>query len=369
MTNGKAEALVAHDDRFFDSDPTVRRIARELYAGTRSLPIVSPHGHVDPRILADDVAFADPTSLLVAPDHYILRMLYSRGGSLESLGVPPRDGSPFETDPRRVWGRFAEHYHLFRATPTAAWLDYQLHELFGVRHRLAKETADRIYDQIAERLATPEYRPRALFERFKIEVLATTDAAADSLEHHATISRLGLKGRVVPCFRPDALFRITAPGWRDELARLERTVGHPVTSFESLIAALEARRAFFKTMGATATDHAVVEPCTEALAPGAGEALFRRALAGAATAADQRAFEGGLLMEMARMSVTDGLVIQIHAGSFRDHNRPVAERFGPDRGGDIPVATAFTRHLRPLLTAFGHDPRFTLIIFSLGEAT
>ena len=331
-----AEALVLHEDRFFDSDLTVRRIARELFAETRSLPIVSPHGHVDPRIIADDVAFPDPTSLLVAPDHYILRMLYARGVSLESLGVAPRDGGPFEGDPRRVWERFAEHYHLFRGTPTGAWLDYQLYELFGVRLRLAKETAGRIYDQILERLSEPACRPRALFERFNIEVLATTDAASDSLEHHAAIARLDWKGRVIPCFRPDAALRIAAPGWRDEIDRLAGAVHHPVNSYASLIGALEARRAFFKQMGATATDHAVVEPFTEALAPEAGEALFRRAVAGTATAADQRAFEGGMLMEMARMSVADGLVMQIHAGSFRDHNRAVADRFGSDRGGDIP---------------------------------
>jgi glucuronate isomerase len=360
-----------HEDRYFDSDPIVRRYARSLYDDTRGLPIISPHGHVDPAILAKNEAFADPASLIVTPDHYILRMLYSQGVPLESLGVAPMDGKPpgAEQDPRKIWQTFADHWHLFRATPTRAWLEYQLHSVFAVTRRLDSASAQPIYDTIVERLQSPEFRPRALLKRFNIEVLATTDAASDTLEHHKALPALEPGIRVIPTFRPDALFRIAASEWSAELARLERVVGASIGDYVGLMSALARRRAEFKAIGATATDHAVVVPRTEHLADAEAECLFTKARDGTATAEDQARFEGHLLMEMARMSVADGLVMQLHAGSLRDHNEFVHRRFGPDRGGDIPVATEFTRNLRPLLNAYGNDARFRLIVFTLDEST
>ena len=370
---------VLEADRFFDPDPAVRRVARELYDETRTLPIVSPHGHVDPAILARNERFAEPAALIVQPDHYILRLLYARGVPLEALGVPRRDrrgggdggggGAPVETDACKVWKLFADHYYLFRGTPTGAWLDYELHEVFGVRDRLSGETAARVYDEIAEKLATPEFLPRALFQRFNIEVLATTDAASDSLDHHRTIRESGWKGRVIPCFRPDAVFRIATPEWPAQLEALGREHGAPLVDYPEFIRALEDRRTFFKSMGATATDHGVLEPYTTWLSPDEAETLFQRARQGDVTAADERRFTAHLLMEMARLSVRDGLVMQIHAGALRNHNRLVFERFGPDRGADIPVATEFTRNLRPLLNAYGNDERLTLVVFTLDEST
>jgi len=342
-------------DRFFDPDPAVRRVARALYEETRGLPIVSPHGHVDPRILAENAPFREPASLIVQPDHYILRLLYANGVPLEDL---------LKGDPRRVWQLFAEHYHLFRGTPSGAWLDYELHEVFGVRERLSSETGARIYDAIVEQLAAPEFRPRALFERFNIEVLATTDAATDTLEHHCAIRESGWKGRVIPTFRPDALFRIASPEWPAALEPLG-----PVRDYASFVRALGERRGYFKQLGATATDHAVLEPYTAALPEEEAERLFQRARQGEATPDDERRFTAHLLMEMARLSLGDSLVMQIHAGALRDHNYAVFERFGPDMGGDIPVATEFTRNLRPLLNAYGNDPRFTLVLFTLDEST
>ncbi|HEX2205077.1 MAG TPA: glucuronate isomerase [Longimicrobium sp.] len=363
------EALVLHDDRFFDPDPTVRSVARALYEETRGLPLVCPHGHVDPALLAEDAPFPEPTALLLVPDHYIFRMLYSRGVPMEAMGVPTRDGTPVETDPRRIWRTFAEHYFLFRGTPTGAWLDHELHDVFGVRVRLSARTAERVYDQVAERLASPEFRPRALFDRFNIEVLTTTDAAADSLDHHRAIRDSGWKGRVIPAFRPDAVFRIAAPGWTGEIDALARAHGASIGSYAELIAALEGRRAFFRSMGATSTDHAVLEPYTERLADEEAERIFARALGGEATADDQRRFEAHMLMEMARMSVADGLVMQLHPGALRDHNERVFARFGVDKGADIPVATEYTRNLRALLNAYGNDPRLTLVLFTLDEST
>jgi glucuronate isomerase len=356
-------------DRFFDPDPAIRRAAREIYQETSRLPLICPHGHVDPRLLATNEPFPEPTALIVRPDHYILRMLYSRGLPLEQLGVPPLGGTHAEPDPRRVWSTFAAHYYLFRGTPTGAWLDHELAEVFDVRTRLDADSADAVYDEIAEKLASPEFSPRALFDRFRIETLVTTDAATDSLEHHQAIRDSGWKGRVLPCFRPDALFQISSPSWRNDLAALGSVGKTVVADYDSFIDALEKRRGFFKSMGATATDHAVVEPRTARLTHDEAGAVFERAVRGTATPDDQRAFEAHLLMEMARMSVADGLVMQLHAGSLRDHDTPLAERFGPNVGGDIPVATEYTRNLRALLNAYGADPRFTLIVFTLDEAT
>jgi glucuronate isomerase len=226
-----APAFSLHSDRFFDSDPAVRRAARALYEEMRVLPLVCPHGHVDPSLLSEDRAFPEPAALLITPDHYLFRMLYSQGVSMESLGVPARDpATAIEREPRKVWRLFAANYYLFRGTPSRAWLDYELHELFGVRERLSAESADRIYDQIDERLKSPEFRPRALFDSFNIEVLATTDAATDELRHHRTIRDSGWNGRVVPTFRPDALFRIALPTWRGELATLEPVSGGAITT-------------------------------------------------------------------------------------------------------------------------------------------
>ncbi|MCU0646547.1 MAG: glucuronate isomerase [Gemmatimonadaceae bacterium] len=361
--------LMLDPDRVFDADPSIRRVARTLFEETATLPIVAPHGHVDPALLASDAPFPEPASLLVVPDHYLIRLLYSQGIAMESLGVPTRDGTPWEQDPRAIWRRFATHAYRFRGTPSGLWLDFELHELFGVRERLTRESADRVYDQIAERLAAPEYRPRALFDRFGIELLATTDAASDSLEHHAAIRASGWGGRVIPTFRPDALFRIAAPAWRDACDALERVTGRPVDSYAAFVDALRMRRAAFAEAGATATDHAVVEPRAAWVSESRAEALFASARAGTAIPADQEVFEAHMLMTMAQLSCEDGLVMQLHPGAWRDHNPLVAARFGPDRGADIPVATEFTRNLAPLLGAFGNDARFRLVLFTLDEST
>ncbi|MBX6333145.1 MAG: glucuronate isomerase [Gemmatimonadaceae bacterium] len=358
-----------HPDRFFDPDPTVRRVARTLYEETCGLPLICPHGHVDARILAEDAPFPEPTALIVIPDHYIVRMLYSRGVPMEALGIPTRDGTPVERDPRVIWQRFAEHFYLFRGTPTGVWLAHELHEVFGVRVKLGPATASRIYDEIAEKLASPEFRPRALFQRFNIEVLSTTDAASDPLVHHRALREAGWGEKVRPTFRPDAVMRIAHPEWGASLAALERAHGRPIADYASFIAALEERRAYFASLGAVATDHAVLEPYTARLDAEAADRLFHRARRGEATAEDQRRFEAHMLMEMARLSIADGLVMQLHPGAFRDHNQMVAARFGPDTGGDIPIATEYTRNLHALLNAYGNDPRLTLIVFTLDEST
>jgi glucuronate isomerase len=359
-----------HEDRYFDPDPTIRRYARELYDETRALPIVSPHGHVDVRMLASNEEFPDPASLIVTPDHYILRLLYSQGVSLESLGVAAIDGSPpkAETDPRKIWQTFANHWHLFRATPTRAWIEYELREVFGIKSQLDSESAAEVYDAIAERLESAEFRPRALLKRFNIELLATTDAPGDSLEYHHTLRKANLGTRIIPTFRPDALFRIRSPGWRVELDRLGKVLDKEIRNYGDMLSAIAQRRADFRAAGATATDHGVISPRTARLERAEADRLFSNAMRGAATEDDQSNFEGHLLMEMAEQSLSDGLVMQLHAGALRDHNEPVFRRFGADRGGDIPVAVEFTRNIRPLLNAYGNDSRFRLIVFTLDES-
>ncbi len=357
-------------DRFFDPDPAQRRVARELYGAIAGLPLICPHGHVDPAIFADpDYRFGSPAELLIIPDHYVTRMLYSQGVPLEALGVPRLDGAPVEQDHRKIWQAFAERFHLFRGAPTGAWLDAELGDLFGVTAKLNGETAQAIYDQIEARLAEPAFRPRALFERFNIEVLCTTDAATDSLAQHRAIRAAGWRGDIRPTFRPDAVVNLDAAGWRGNIDRLGEASGIDVDSYARFIQALEQRRAFFKTMGATATDHAALTANTAALSPAEAEAIFQRGLAGVATADDARRFTGHMLMEMARMSVEDGLVMQVHVGAVRNHNDWIYRRFGPDKGCDIPQAADFVHGLRPLLNAYGNDPRLTLILFTLDETT
>jgi glucuronate isomerase len=366
--------LRLHPDRFLPPDPAERAAARAVYEETAGLPIVSPHGHVDPALLAEDLPFPEPTDLLITPDHYVFRMLHSRGVDLDALGIPRADGTRAATDPRAVWRTFCAHWHLFAGTPTRAWLEYVLHELFGVRETPSAQTADRLYEHVAERLASPEYRPRALFDRFGIETLATTDAATDALAHHAALAdddwNAGPAGpRVIPTFRPDALVCVSRPDWPALAARLGDLAGVPVEGYASFVAALRRRRADFRALGAVAADHGAATPRTGWLPEAERDALFTRALDGEATEADEAAFTAHMLMAFAEMSTEDGLVMQLHVGSCRNHDVPLFERFGPDKGADIPLATEFTRSLRPLLSEFGSAPAFRMIAFTLDEST
>jgi glucuronate isomerase len=359
-------------DRYFAPDPAQRRVARELYDGIATLPIISPHGHVDPRLLADpDATFGTPTDLFVIPDHYVLRMLHSQGVPLEAIGVAVRDGAAggpaTETDHRRAWQLFADNLHLFRGTPSGMWLADALRDVFGIDEPLTSGNAGAVYDELAAKLALPEFRPRAIFERARIETLCTTDDASDQLDGHRAIRASGWSGDVRPTFRPDGVINLAAQEWRGCLDALSGVVGREITRTAALISALEERRTYFSRMGAVATDHGIESPYTCTLGESEADAIFARALRGEATAEDARLFAGHMLIELARMSAEDGLVMQLHVGSFRNHDRSVFERFGPNMGADIPVAAEFTRNLRPLLDRFGDDPRLTLILFTLDE--
>jgi glucuronate isomerase len=353
-------------DRYFSPDSRQKKLAQQLYQQVATLPLVCPHGHVDPRLFSDpNATFGTPADLFIIPDHYVTRMLYSQGIPLESLGVPRVDGGAVESDHRSIWRLFCENFHLFRGTPSGLWLMHELGEVFGIDKKPSAASADRLYDAIAEKLAAPEFAPRALFEQFNIEVLCTTDAATDTLDHHRAIRQGGWGGRILPTFRPDAVVNLDAPGWRGNIDKLGIVSGIDVVDFVSYLRALEQRREFFKSMGATATDHAVLTPATAELTPAETEAIFQHALRGQASAADDVRFTAHMLMEMARMSIEDGLVMQLHPGSLRNHNENVFRRFGLDKGCDIPVQTEYTRNLLPLLNKYGNDSRLTLVLFTL----
>jgi len=355
-------------DRCFSPVPSVRARARELYEGVRGLPLVSPHGHVPPELLADESArFSDPASLFIVPDHYVFRMLYSQGVPLESLGVPTLDGTPVEKDPRQIWRTFCAHFHLFDGTPTGLWLKSELIELFGLDVRPSPETADATYDHLAACLAEDSFRPRALFERFGIEVLATTDAATDDLAPHAAAQRDGLP--VVPTFRPDALLATADEAWPDRLRLLEERTGMAVEDLGSFLEAVRRRRQHFRQLGATASDHGVADTFVRSLERSEAEVLFDKALKRTIDQDEATRLASHLLFEMAGMAAEDGLVMQLHVGSFRNHNQRVFQRFGADKGADMPVSVDWTRGLHALLNAFGQDERFRLILFTLDEST
>ena len=361
--------MLIHEDRLFPADPAARAVARRLYDHVKALPIVSPHGHTDPRWYAENEPFPDPARLFVVPDHYIFRMLYSQGVPLQDLGIASRDGSAVATDPRAIWRLFAERYHLFRGTPTRLWLDHAFATLFGLERRLSAETADHYYDIIADALRQPEFRPRALFERFNIEVIATTESPLDELRWHAMIRQSHWQGRVITAYRPDAVVDPDFQGFRDNVARLGELTGEDTATWAGYLAAHRKRRAFFQSYGATATDHGHPTARTADLPPPAADALFGRVTRGHPSAEDAELFRAQMLTEMAGMSLEDGLVLQIHPGSFRNHNPALLARFGRDMGADIPTATDYVHALKPLLDRFGNEPGLTVILFTLDETS
>ncbi|MGD0888409.1 MAG: glucuronate isomerase [Acidobacteriaceae bacterium] len=354
--------------RLFPAEATARAVAVKLYETVRNLPIISPHGHTDPRWFAENKPFPNPAALFIQPDHYIFRMLYSQGIPLESLGIPQEDGKQ-SADPREVWRIFARNYYLFRGTPTRLWMDFALENVFGLTERLSAANADEFYEAIEKKLQTPEFLPRALFERFNIEVLATTDAAVDSLEFHQAIKASGWKGRVVPTFRPDAVVDAEFLGFQENLKKLGEVSGEDVSNWKGYLAALRSRRAFFKKNGAKATDHGHLTALTADLPLQEAERLYERIFTGRLQPGDVELFQAQMLTEMAGMSVEDGLTMQLHPGSIRNYNPAVYEKFGRDKGADIPSPTEYVRALRPLLSKYGNEANFTLILFTLDETT
>jgi glucuronate isomerase len=357
------------DDRLFDAEPAARGIARALYAGVKDLPLISPHGHTEPRWYAENAAFPDPAQLLIVPDHYVFRMLFSQGIRLEDLGVPAADGRAVETDGRKIWRIFAENYHLFRGTPTRMWLDHTFETLFGLTERLNAANADAQHDHIAELLQRDEFRPRAMFERFNLEVISTTDPAIDDLKWHRMIRESGWKGRVVPAYRPDNVVDPDFPGFDRNLDKLGEITGEDTGTWAGYLDAHRKRRAYFKQFGATASDHGHLSAATADLKARKAGDLFDKVRRHKADADERALFRAQMLTEMARMSVDDGLVLQIHPGSWRNHSPDMLARFGRDKGFDIPTRTDYVAALKPMLDAVGLEPNLTVILFTLDETS
>lgn len=355
--------LELHPDRLLPADASVRALARTLYESVAGLPIVSPHGHTDPRWFATNASFGNATELLLTPDHYIFRMLYSQGMALEDLGL----GNP-AADPRAAWQLLAERYHLFRGTPSRMWLDWVFAEAFGIGVQLGAETADLYFDTITEQLATDAFRPRALFERFNIEVLATTESPLDTLEHHAAIGDSGWAGRVITAYRPDPVIDPEFEGFAANLDLLSALTREDCHTWTGYLAAHRQRRAFFASMGATSSDHGHPTALTANLPPAEAQALFGRVVCGDFSLAEAELFRAQMLTEMAGMSLDDDLVMQIHPGSFRNHNAQVFTRLGRDKGADIPTRTDFVHALKPLLDRFGNEAGLSIILFTLDES-
>jgi glucuronate isomerase len=369
MAIGRTSGLAAllDGDRLFPLEARARSLARKLHDTVRDLPIVSPHGHTDPRWFAENEKFSDPARLLVVPDHYIFRMLFSQGVSLESLGIARADGGKVETDARKIWKLFAGHYYLFRGTPTRMWLDHTFANFFGLETPLSAATADLYYDRIAERLAEDSYRPRALYERFNIEVIATTEGALDDLKWHRMVQQSGWKGRVVTTYRPDSVVDPEFEGFRDNIDKFGEITGCDPGTWKNYLDAHRKRRAFFKEHGATASDHGHPTAETANLSTAEVLALYGRVLKGKVSASDAALFRAQMLTEMAKMSLDDGLVLQIHPGSWRNHSSGIFAGFGRDKGFDIPQRTDYVAALKPLLDAVGLDTRLTIIVFTLDE--
>jgi glucuronate isomerase len=356
--------LSPHPDRLLPSDPAVRPVARRLYAAVRDLPIVSPHGHVDPRVLLDDQPFADPTSLLIQPDHYVTRLLHAGGVSLAALGVG--EGPLPEDRARAAWRLLCANWHLLRGTPVRFWFETELADIFGVTQRPGAANADALYDQIAGALREPGHRPRALLQRFGIDFLATTDDPADDLAPHAALAAdPAVRTRIAPTFRPDRYLEPATPGWGDAVKRLGAVADADVGHYSGYLAALESRRRHFVAHGAVSADHGHADAIAAPLEPAEAAGIYTRALAGQITTAEATAFRRNMILEMARMSCEDGLVMTLHPGIYRNHHPPTSARYGPDSGHDIPVPVEYTRALQPLLQRYGTHPNLHLVLFTV----
>ena len=358
-----------YKDRLFPQNDPALSLARDLYLSVKNLPIISPHGHCDPSWFSENQRFPDPAKLFVVPDHYVFRMLVSHGATLTELGIKTIDDSISESDPRKIWTKFSENYYLFRGTPTAMWLDYSFEKVFEITEPLTPATSDLYYNHIEEKLSQPEYLPKALFDKFNIEVLSTTDSAISDLSHHIDLKRSSWEGRVIPTYRPDSVIDPELSDFESNLVTLGELTNEDTSVWEGYLRAHRSRRLFFKEMGATATDHGHPSARTENLSNEQAERLFKRIIAKDFSWEDADKFRGQMLTEMAKMSCDDGLVMQIHPGARRNHSEKIFNQFGFDKGFDIPGCTDYVSALKPLLDEVGLRTDLTIVLFTLDETS
>ncbi|MGJ8694324.1 MAG: glucuronate isomerase [Thalassotalea sp.] len=365
--NNKQAPYKMHPDRLFSSDSKEREISRLLYNSVKDLPIISPHGHTDPSWFANNNNFTNATELLIIPDHYVFRMLYSQGVSLDEIGLARVDGSTTDVDYLAVWKLFAKNYYLFHGTPSRMWMDYVFCEVFGFDVVLNEGNAEFFYETINKALATDAFRPRELLKHFNIELLATTEGATDSLQHHSKIKADGLNNTVITTFRPDDVVDPQIRGFSQNIEKLSALTNEDTHSWHGYLNAIRNRREFFRLHGATATDHGHATALTADLSPVECQRLFEKVITGQASPQEQELFRAQMLTEMAGMSLEDGMVLQLHPGIHRNHNTSVLQQFGTDKGGDIPVSVEYVNSLKPLLSKYGNESKLRIILFTLDE--
>ncbi len=359
-------ALSLHPDRLFPAEARTRDVARDLYASVKDLPIISPHSHVPPEWIAQDIPFRDPASLLITPDHYINRMMHARGVDLADLGVG--QGELSEAESRRAFRLLCENWIAYHGTPVRYWLESELVDIFGVTVRPSAETADAIYDQIAEWIAKDTSRPRALMDSFDIAVLATTDDPCDDLGHHRALrDDPSFTRRVLPTFRPDRYLEPARADWVELVDRLGAVCGQDVGTYAGYVAALEDRRAYFKAHGAVSTDHSHRDLRTDILTVADATRIYAAARSGTATSEECVALQRHMVSEMARMAHEDGLTMTLHPAVARNHHTPTFAAYGADVGADIPIRVEATEALAPLLNAYGTSRNFNLVVFTMDE--
>lgn len=349
-----------NSSKILPNDPQTKVLATRLYELIADLPIISPHGHVDPELLAKNEPFGNPTELFILKDHYVTRLLHSVGVDLSDIYK--------SSDPRKVWSIFYENYHVFSGTSSGYWFEETLRSIFAIKDLPSTENANRHYDLIASNLLEPAFLPKALAKRFNIEILATTDDPIDNLEYHREISKdSSFETKVVPTFRPDRYLDPRSIGWKENIEKLLAVVNLKENNYKNFISALEDRRQYFKQHGAFSSDHGVFEPYTCILDEKVASEIYQSALIGTASENELRDFAGHMLVEMARMATVDGLVMTIHAGVVRNHHEDTLKAFGPDTGHDLPVTCEWVQNLRPLLNAYGLSKNLKVVLFSLDE--
>ncbi|MEN9954281.1 MAG: hypothetical protein RL028_883 [Actinomycetota bacterium] len=361
----KAQSL--DSNRLLVSAGTDSAIALELYGEIRDLPIISPHGHVDPNLFVRNEKFESPTDLFIYHDHYITRLLHADGVSMVELRKPQSDADLSHA--KNAWLKFFERWAMFAGTASGYWFQESLQTVFGITQEPSAENALAIFEQIALELARDEMSPIELLKSFNIEFLATTDDPCDDLAAHSILNGdAGLATRFAPTFRPDFYIDPRTEDWLERVQRI-CTMTSQLVNHKGLVEALWLRRVFFKSQGAVSVDIGAATAFTTVLPTADAEALFEKAKAGTISEAEALLYRGNMITEMVRMSCEDELVITLHVGVHRNHSAPTLEKFGRDTGHDLPIQAEFVQNLKPVLDLYGLHPNLTLILFSLDEST
>lgn len=350
-------------------EPTARAIAQDLFGLVADLPIISPHGHVDPQLLLQNKPFESAADLFIYHNHYVTRLLHADGVDLGQLRLPS-SGSEVDlaAHAANAWQIFADRWHLFAGTASGYWFVRELRDVFGIDQEFNSQSANQIREQIEAKLLEPEMLPRALFEKFNIEVLATTDSPTDDLAAHSELAQLQLGGRVLPTLRPDAFINAQTTGWKQRIEQLLAMTGK-ATNHAGFVAALADRRQYFIDHGAFSVDIGAESAFTTILSDAEAEQLFQLGLKGELTAEQEVVYRGHMISELIGQSCEDGLVTTLHVGVHRNHSTETFKKFGPDTGHDIPIRAEFTKNLQPVLERYGLNQNLHLVLFALDETT